>query len=139
MTDLSRDHAERLDAADPLAGFRDAFVAPEPELVYLDGNSLGRLPKVTRERLADLGADEWGRGLIRSWSHWIDRPAEVGDLLGAELLGAAPGQVMVADSTTINLYKLAAAALDARPGRRVIVTDDDNFPTDRYVLEGLAT
>ncbi len=138
MIDLSRDHAERLDAADPLAGFRDEFVDAEPGLIYLDGNSLGRPPKATRERLAGVVADEWGRGLIRSWSQWIDRPALVGDLLGAELLGAAPGQVMVADSTTVNLYKLAVAALDARPGRRVIVTDDDNFPTDRYVLEGLA-
>jgi kynureninase len=138
MSDLSRGHAERLDAADPLAGFRTEFVDDEPELIYLDGNSLGRLPKATRDRLAGVVADEWGRGLIRSWSHWIDRPAQVGDLLGAELLGAAPGQVMVADSTTVNLYKLGAAALDARPDRQVIVTDDDNFPTDRYVLEGLA-
>ena len=137
MVDLSRDHAERLDAADPLARLRDEFVDDDPELIYLDGNSLGRLPKATRQRLAEV-TQEWGRGLIRSWSDWIDRPALVGDLLGAELLGAAAGQVMVSDSTTINLYKLAAAALDARPDRRVIVTDDDNFPTDRYVLEGLA-
>jgi kynureninase len=138
MIDLSRAHAERLDAADPLARLRDEFVDDDPELIYLDGNSLGRLPVTTRARLAEVAADEWGGGLIRSWSHWIDQPARVGDLLGAELLGAAAGQVVVSDSTTINLYKLAVAALDARPDRHVIVTDDDNFPTDRYVLEGLA-
>ncbi|HEU5156428.1 MAG TPA: kynureninase [Streptosporangiaceae bacterium] len=138
MTDLSRGHAERLDEADPLAGLRREFVDDEPELIYLDGNSLGRLPKATRERLAAVVADEWGQGLIRSWARWIDQAAQVGDLLGTALLGAAPGQVMIADSTTVNLYKLAVAALDARPGRTVIVTDDDNFPTDRYVLEGLA-
>jgi kynureninase len=135
---LSRNEAERLDSADPLAHLRDEFANDDPELVYLDGNSLGRLPKSTRERLAEVAAGEWGRGLIRSWSQWIDRPGRVGDLLGAELLGAAPGQVVVSDSTTVNLYKLAVAALDARPDRHVIVTDDDNFPTDRYVLEGLA-
>ncbi len=138
MIDLSRGHAERLDAADTLAPLRDAFADDDPELIYLDGNSLGRLPQATQERLAEVAADEWGRGLIRSWSHWIDQPARVGDLLGAELLGAESGQVVVSDSTTVNLYKLAVAALDARADRQVIVTDDDNFPTDRYVLEGLA-
>jgi kynureninase len=138
MMDLSRVHAERLDAADPLGELRDEFVHDDPELIYLDGNSLGRLPKATRRRLAAVVEDEWGSGLVRSWSRWIDQPAWVGDLLGAELLGAAAGQVVVSDTTTVNLYKLAAAAVDARPGRQVIVTDDDNFPTDRYVLEGLA-
>ena len=81
---------------------------------------------------------EWGAGLVRSWHRWIDLPGQVGDLLGEHLIGAAPGQVAVCDSTTVNLYKLACAALDARPGRSVIVTDDDNFPTDRYVLQGIA-
>lgn len=138
MTDLSRERAEALDAADPLASFRDAFVRADPELIYLDGNSLGRLPKATVDRLDRVARHEWGGGLIRSWDEWIDLPAQVGDLLGAALLGAASGQMVVADSTTVNLYKLAVAALDARPGRRVIVTDDDNFPTDRYVLEGIA-
>jgi kynureninase len=133
-----RDYAEELDAGDPLAAFRDRFVHDDPELIYLDGNSMGRLPWATQARLAELVRDEWGRGLVRSWSHWIELPVQVGDLLGAHLLGAMAGQVVVSDSTTVNLYKLAAAALDARPDRRVIVTDDDNFPTDRYVLEGLA-
>jgi kynureninase len=138
MTDVSREYAASLDAGDPLAPFRDAFVRTDPELVYLDGNSLGRLPKATVDRLDQVVRQEWGDGLIRSWDEWIDLPSRVGDGLGAALLGAAAGQVVVADSTTVNLYKLAVAALDARPGRRVIVTDDDNFPTDRYVLEGIA-
>jgi kynureninase len=140
MTSLpaSRAHAEKLDAADPLAGFRERFIWDDPDLVYLDGNSLGRLPRATAERLADVVRCEWGAGLIRSWEHWVDLPRRAGDLLGEHLLGAAPGQVAVSDSTTVNLYKLACAALDARPDRRVIVTDDDNFPTDRYVLAGIA-
>jgi kynureninase len=138
MTDLSRERAVALDAADPLASLRDAFVVDDPELIYLDGNSLGRLPKATAERLARVVRDEWGSGLIRSWRHWVDLPSRAGDLIGSTLLGAAEGQVVVSDSTTVNLYKLAAAALDARPDRNVIITDDDNFPTDRYVLQGLA-
>ena len=138
MTDLSRERAVALDEADPIASLRDAFVNDDPELIYLDGNSLGRLPKATPDRIARLVRDEWGNGLIRSWRHWVDLPFAVGDLIGSSLLGAGDGQVVVADSTTVNLYKLAAAALDARPGRTVIVADDDNFPTDRYALEGLA-
>jgi kynureninase len=133
-----RSHAEGLDAADPLAGFRDCLVRDGPELIYLDGNSLGPLPRATQARIAEVVAQEWGAGLVRSWNRWIELPLEVGDLLGAQLIGAGPGQVAVCDSTTVNLYKLAWAALDARPGRNVIVTDDDNFPTDRYVLEGIA-
>jgi len=133
-----RSHAEELDAADPLAGFRDRFVREDPSLIYLDGNSLGPLPRATRARIAEVVAEEWGAGLVRSWHRWIELPGQVGDLLGEHLIGASPGQVAVCDSTTVNLYKLACAALDARPGRRVIVTDDDNFPTDRYVLQGIA-
>jgi kynureninase len=110
----------------------------DPSLIYLDGNSLGMLPLATAERIADVVRREWGAGLVRSWEHWIDLPRRAGDLLGSQLLGAAPGQMLVCDSTTVNLYKLARAALDARPGRTVIVTDDDNFPTDRYVLAGVA-
>jgi len=133
-----RSHAEDLDAADPLAGFRDRFVREDPSLIYLDGNSLGPLPQATRARIAEVVGQEWGAGLVRSWHHWIELPGQVGDLLGEHLIGAAPGQVAVCDSTTVNLYKLACAALDARPGRSVVVTDDDNFPTDRYVLQGIA-
>jgi kynureninase len=133
-----RSGAEQLDAADPLARFRDRFVRADPSLIYLDGNSLGMLPEVTARRISEVVGQEWGAGLISSWAHWMDLPQQVGDLLGRHLLGAAPGQVVIADSTTVNLYKLAWAALDDRPGRPVIVTDDDNFPTDRYVLEGVA-
>jgi kynureninase len=133
-----RSVAESLDAADPLAGFRDHFERDDPSLIYLDGNSLGPLPRATRARIAEVVSREWGAGLVRSWHRWIELPAGTGDMLGEHLAGAAPGQVLVCDSTTVNLYKLACAALDAQPGRSVIVTDDDNFPTDRYVLEGIA-
>lgn len=142
MTDssgaLSRAHAEGLDAADPLAGFRNRVVVADPGLVYLDGNSLGRLPRDTPRAVGRVVEREWGEGLVRSWSGWVGLATEVGDLIGTRLLGARPGEVAVSDSTTVNFYKLAAAALDARPGRRVVVTDDDNFPTDLYVLQGLA-
>lgn len=131
--------AAELDAADPLARFRDRFARRDPSLIYLDGNSLGMLPLATAERITRVVSEEWAGGLIRSWDHWIDLPTRAGDTLGQHLLGAAPGQVVVSDSTTVNLYKLASAALAARPGRRVIVTDDDNFPTDRYVLAGIAS
>ena len=137
MTDTSRAHAEALDAADPLAPFRDRFVLGDG-LVYLDGNSLGRLPASTPERLRRAAEEEWGHGLIRSWTEWVTLSREVGDLIGTQLLGARPGEVVISDSTTVNLYKLAAAALDARPDRRVLVTDEDNFPTDLYVFQGLA-
>ena len=129
--------AEELDAADPLAAFRDRFVIPDPDLLYLDGNSLGRPPRAALERLADV-ADEWAMELILGWDRWLDQPLVVGNVLGTEILGARPDEVAICDSTTVNFYRLAAAALAARPGRRVIVTDRANFPTDRYVLEGLA-
>jgi kynureninase len=132
---IDRAHAERLDAADPLAGFRDRFVIEDPGTIYLDGNSLGRLPVATRERLSRL-VDQWGTELVEAWHEWIDLPERVGDLLASEVLGARPGEVIVTDSTTVNLFKLASAVLDARPG--AVVTDTDNFPTDRYVLEGVA-
>lgn len=138
MSDLDRDHAAALDAADPLASYRARFVIADPHLVYLDGNSLGRLPLSTVDRVAKVVRTEWGEGLIGSWSSWMDLPAAIGDRIGSALLGAAPGQVVVSDSTTVNLYKLASAAVAARPDRRTIVTDDDNFPTDSYVLQGLA-
>jgi len=135
---LDRGYAEEQDAADPLAGFRDRFVLDDPSLIYLDGNSLGPLPRATQARIAEVTNTEWGAGLVRSWGRWIDLPLQAGDDVGEHLVGAAPGQVAVCDSTTVNLYKLVCAALDAQPGRNVIVTDDDNFPTDRYVLQGIA-
>jgi kynureninase len=132
---LSREQALALDAADPLRGFRDRFVDEQRERIYLDGNSLGRLPRATRDRLAAL-VSEWGDRLVSGWPDWIDAPARVGDLLAEHVLGARAGEVIVADSTTVNLFKLCSAVLDTREG--AIVTDRGNFPTDRYVLEGLA-
>jgi len=134
---LDRGYAGKLDAADSLAGYRERFLLTDPALIYLNGNSLGALPLATVARMETVFREEWGTALARSWDHWVDLPARAGDLVG-ELAGAAPGQVIVTDNTTVNLYKLAAAALDARPGRHVIITDDDNFPSDRYVMAGLA-
>ena len=139
---LERSYAEQLDATDPLAALAYEFVVADDALIYLDGNSLGRLPGRTRQRLRAVVEHEWGSGLVRSWSTWVGEPKRVGDRIGEVLLGAAAGQVLVCDNTTVNLYKLAAAAVDearARDPRRTrIVTDSGNFPTDRYVLEGIA-
>ena len=132
----TRGHAAALDAADPLAAFRDRFVLGDGGRIYVDGNSLGRLPLAARERVARL-VEEWGDRLVTAWPDWIEAPQRVGDLLARACLGAPPGTVLVADSTTVNLYKLASAALRARPGRTVLVTDAGEFPTDRYVLQGL--
>jgi kynureninase len=127
-----------MDAADELAPLRDGFVLPEG-VVYLDGNSLGALPRRAVERLREVTEREWGEDLIRSWSAngWIDLPARVAARL-APLVGAAPDEVVVADSTSVNVFKLLAGALGLRPGRRVIVSEQDNFPTDLYVAQGLA-
>ena len=131
-------YAADLDASDPLASFRDRFVVDDPDLVYLDGNSLGRAPRRAVERIAAVAAGEWGGELVRAWDHWIDLPLRIGDMLATGILGAAPGTVTIADSTTVNLFRVASAALDDRPDRRVIVADRAEFPTDRYVLQGLA-
>jgi kynureninase len=140
MFSADRSYAESLDAADELAPFRDRFIRPDHELIYLDGNSLGPLPFRTQARIAEVIDQDWGVGLVRSWDSWIELPRQAGEMVGEHLVGAAPGQVIVCDSVTVNLYKLAWAALDAQAGqgRNVIITDDDNFPTDRYVLEGVA-
>ncbi len=114
------------------------FLDSAPETIYLDGNSLGRPPRSTAAALAHTVAHEWGRELVDAWEHWIDLPRSLGDTLARELLGAPPGSVVLSDSTTVNFYKLACAALDARPSRDVIVTDRGNFPTNRYVVQGLA-
>ncbi len=137
--------AAELDAADPLAWALDEFVAPAEGSVkaYLDGNSLGRPTKAAQQQLAALVTDGWGSGLIRSWTDgdepWMDWPESIGDLIGRACLGAAAGQTVVADSTTVLLYKLARAGCTAaEPGRTEIVVDSGNFPTDRYVMEGIA-
>lgn len=127
-----------LDAADPLAAFRDRFAPAEPGVIYLDGNSLGRPPKLALERITALG-ETWSQRLIRGWDEgWLELPLQVGDQLAAGVLGARPDEVAVVDSTTVNLYRVASAALDARQGRGTIVIERSEFPTDRYVVEGLA-
>jgi kynureninase len=136
MGELSMERARDLDAEDPLRGYRDRFAFGDPSVIYLNGNSLGAPPTQTVDRIRQVIDHEWATGLVQSWDHWVDLPVQAGEAV-AELIGAAPGQTLVTDSVTINLYKLACAALDARPGRHVIVTDDDNFPTDRYVFEGI--
>jgi kynureninase len=133
--------AEELDARDALASYRELFIgSDDPAIVaYLDGNSLGRPLRASAERLASFAPDAWGARLIRGWDEeWFDLPLTVGDRIGTTTLGAAPGQVAVGDSTTVLLYKLIRAAVDARPGRTEIVVDTDNFPTDRYLVEGIA-
>ncbi|WP_181373482.1 kynureninase [Microbacterium sp. HMWF026] len=135
--------AAALDAADPLARHRDAFVGAESALVYFDGNSLGRPPRATAERLSRFVTDEWGGRLIRGWDEaWMELPFAIGDRIGAIALGAASGQTVIGDSTTVLLYKLLRAALDAQsaadPDRVEIVVGRDDFPTDRYLVEGIA-
>ena len=131
---ISRGEAEALDARDPLAAFRSRFVLDDDERIYADGNSLGRLPRDTAARLRER-VDEWGSRVVTAWPDWIDLPFVVGDLIAAHVAGARPGEIVVADSTTVNIYKLASAAVARRPGS--LVTDAQNFPTDRYVLEGI--
>ena len=130
----------QFDANDPLAAYRDRFL-PTPGLVaYLDGNSLGRPLAASVERVEAFLREEWAGKLIRGWDDgWMAQPLTVGDELGRVVLGAAAGQVAIGDSTTVLLYKTIRAALDARPGRTEIVIDRDNFPTDRYLVEGIAS
>ena len=137
-----RDDCIALDRADPLAALRDEFVLPEG-VIYLDGNSLGALPRRTAARVADVAAHEWGEGLIRSWNDagWIDLPQRIGDKIAA-LIGARPGEVVVADSTSLNLFKSLSAAVALQgadaPARRVILSERGNFPTDLYIAESVA-
>ncbi|MCS5718743.1 kynureninase [Herbiconiux sp. CPCC 205763] len=128
-----------LDRLDPLAGYRERFLPSDGLVAYLDGNSLGRPLRVTADHLGAFVARDWGGRLIRAWDEqWMELPFSLGDRIAAATLGAAPGQTVVADSTTVLLYKLMRAAVDARPGRHELVLDDDNFPTDRFVAEGIA-
>lgn len=130
--------AEQLDRDDPLASYRDHFVGAEAPLVYFDGNSLGRPLRVTGPRLARFVEEEWGGRLIRGWDErWFELPLAIGDELGRTCLGAGPGQTTIGDSTTVLLYKAMRAALAARPGRTEVVVDRDNFPTDRFLAQGL--
>jgi len=134
---MTREQAHALDLADPLARFRDAFDLPSG-VIYLDGNSLGPPPLSAHERLERTSRREWGEGLVRSWNAaaWIEAPLRVGGKI-ARLIGAKPGEVTVADATSVNIFKLAAGALSLRPGRRTILSETASFPTDLYALQGL--
>jgi len=135
---MNLETARNMDASDPLGGYRDRFVIADPNLCYLDGNSLGRLPQATIDVISHVLTDEWGTQLVAGWENWVDLAQRVGDRFGEATLGAAPGQVLVTDTTSVNLYRLAIAAIRDRPGRTTIVVDEANFPTDRYVLQGIA-
>lgn len=136
--DPGREEAVELDRVDLLAGFRSRFAFPDPELVYLDGNSLSRAPIDASDRMKSVVDGQWADRLIRSWNDgWWELHLRLGDMI-APVVGAGPGEVMVSDSTSVNLFKLAFAAMKSRPGRHRIVTDDLNFPTDVYVLESVA-
>ena len=138
MKVTDREYALELDKKDPLAHFKSQFVVGDPHMCYLDGNSLGRLPKATVTAINDFMTKEWGPEVVTGWSHWVDEAQPTGDLLGEAALGAAAGQVLVCDTTSVNFYQLCLAAIHARPGRKTIITDAANFPTDRYILDGIA-
>jgi kynureninase len=137
MNVTDRAYALELDKNDPLAHFKSQFVIADPEMCYLDGNSLGRIPKATITAINDFMV-EWGAEVVTGWGHWVDEAQPTGDLLGLAALGAGPGQILVCDTTSVNFYQLCLAAVHARPGRKTIITDAANFPTDRYILDGIA-
>ena len=137
MNVTDRDYALELDKNDPLAHFKSQFVVTDPEMCYLDGNSLGRIPKATITAINEFMV-EWGAEVVTGWGHWVDEAQPTGDLLGQAALGAGPGQILVCDTTSVNFYQLCLAAVHARPGRKTIITDAANFPTDRYILDGIA-
>jgi len=140
MTNFTRtdiDFARELDNQDELASFRNEFVIEDPNLIYLDGNSLGRLPKRSVDFMRQAIEKEWGERLIRVWNDgWVDTPTELGAKI-ARLVGAQPDEILVCEATSINLFKLAVAALKARPDRTKIVSDVFNFPSDLYILQGI--
>jgi kynureninase len=138
MKATDRQFALDLDSRDPLARFRSQFVNSDPNICYLDGNSLGRLPLSTITAVNNFMTDEWGPEVVTGWGHWVDEAQPTGDLIGRATLGAAAGQVLACDTTSVNFYQLALAAIHARPGRKTIITDAANFPTDRYILDGIA-
>jgi kynureninase len=133
----SRDFAHQLDSQDNLASFREAFVLADPGLIYLDGNSLGMMPKIAQEKAKQVVEEQWSKDLIRGWNKgWWDAPSRVGDKIG-QLIGAAAGQVVVNDTVSLNLFKLATAALTLQPDKKRIITDTFNFPSDLYILQGI--
>ncbi len=134
----NRSTALAIDAADPLAKYKQAFQITDPDLCYLDGNSLGRMPIASVKAVNDFLTQEWGKELVDGWAHWIDEAQVAGNLLGRATLGAAEGQTLVQDTTSVNFYQLCHAAIKARPGRNTVIIDSSNFPTDRYILSGIA-
>ena len=134
----NRSTALALDAEDPLAKYKQAFQITDPDLCYLDGNSLGRMPIASVKAVNDFLTQEWGKELVDGWAHWIDEAQVAGNLLGRATLGAAEGQTLVQDTTSVNFYQLCHAAIKARPGRKTVIIDSSNFPTDRYILSGIA-
>ena len=133
-----RSTAEALDAADSLAHYRDQFYIDDEDVCYLDGNSLGRLPFGTVSAVGEFMNDEWGAEVVDGWSHWVDEAGSVGDVLATTALGTGPGQTLVCDTTSVNLYQLVGAAIRANSDRKTIIIDAANFPTDRYIVQGLA-
>ncbi len=134
----SRETALAMDAADPLAHYKSQFFIADPDLCYLDGNSLGRMPKATIDKVNHYLTAEWGTELVDGWGHWIDEAQVAGNLLGRATLGAAEGQTLVQDTTSVNFFQLCVAAIKARPGRKTVIIDSSNFPTDRYIIAGIA-
>ena len=134
----SRETALALDAADPLAKYKYEFQISDPDLCYLDGNSLGRMPLASVRAVNSFLTHEWGKELVDGWAHWIDESQAAGNLLGRATLGGAEGQALVQDTTSGNFYQLCRAAIKARPGRKTVIIDSSNFPTDRYILAGIA-
>ena len=130
-------YALKLDDQDPLVSFRERFVIDDPDLIYLDGNSLGRLPRETIPHIQNLVENQWGKNLIQGWNEsWFEKPTRLGARL-AELIGARPDEVVVCDTTSVNLYKLTAAALRYQQGRTKVISDEFNFPTDLYIFQGV--
>jgi len=138
MSPTERAYAENLDRQDPLAKYKSQFQISDPDTCYLDGNSLGRLPLATIDAVNHFLTEEWGKELVDGWAHWIDEAQPTGNLLGRATLGAKEGQVLVCDTTSVNFYQLCVAAIKARPGRKTVIIDAANFPTDRFILAGIA-
>ena len=136
--EITEELVRQLDAEDPLAAFKKEFYIADESVCYLDGNSLGRLPLKTISSVESFLKDEWGKELVDGWAHWIDEAQPAGDLLARAALGTGPGQTLVCDTTSVNLYQLCSAAIRSRPGRKKVIVDSANFPTDRYVVQGLA-
>lgn len=135
---ITEKEVAKLDQADPLASFKNEFFISDESLCYLDGNSLGRLPKKSIERINSFLTDEWGTELVDGWSHWIDQAQPAGDLLARAALGTGPGQTLVCDTTSVNFYQLCTAVVRSSPWRKKVIIDSANFPTDRYILAGIA-